>query len=83
MCSSALFFVCESSVFMMKLDCEDGGCVLEMFCGKLALCYVIENYLATSQVLTWKRALRSLPGTSSIISLSDNEEEKGRVTCRT
>lgn len=81
MCSPALFFVCESSVFTMKLDCEDGGCVLEMLCGKLAPCYVTENYLATSQVLTWKRALRSLPGFSSIISLSDNEEENGIATC--
>lgn len=81
MCSSALFFVCESSVFMMKLGCEDGGCVLEMLCGKLAPCYVTENHLATSQVLTWKHALRSLPGFSSIISLSDNEEEKGRGMC--
>lgn len=68
-----------SSLFTMKLDCEDEGCVLEMVCGKLAPCHVTESYLATSQVLTWKHALRSLPGFSPMISLSGNEEEKGRA----
>lgn len=60
----------------MKPDCEDGGRVLEMVCGKLAPCHVTESYLAASQVLTWKHALRSLPGFSPVISLGDNEEER-------
>jgi len=65
----------------MKLQCEDEGCILEMVCGKLAPCHVTESYLATSQVLAWKHALRSLPGCSPIISLSGDEEEKGKVMC--
>lgn len=68
--------MCVSSVFGMKLDCEDGECVLEMVCGKLALCHVTESYLAASQVLTWKHALRSLPGFSPVISPGDNEEKE-------
>lgn len=66
----------ESLVFVMKLGCEDEGCILEMVYEKLAPYHVTESYLARSQVLTWKRALRSLPGFSPIISLSDNEEER-------
>lgn len=36
----------KSLVFVMKLNCEDGECVLEMVCGKLAPCHVTERYLA-------------------------------------
>lgn len=81
------FVLCEgvcargSSLLVMKLDCEDEGCVPEMVCGKLAPHHVTESYLATSQVLTWKHALRSLLGFFPIISLSGNEEEKRIAMC--